>query len=256
MVFIDRKIGPRGRATLPQHYRALIGGSHLLAAADSAELAGAVLSCDATSYHDAHCVGDGFLKIGEAALAIDPLSSSGVQAAIQSALAAGVAVHTMLSRTGSIPVAQCFYADHVRYTSNRHAAWAAQIYREHRRYSGSEFWRRRADAGKAFDQPGGSDGNRRDWRKEDRFAVSAGVKTLDVPCVVGDFVELRPAVSHRNLSRPVAFIGGLDLPAFLRTMPPVSGISDLEQSLSRALPEQNISKVMAWLFEHDLLGTI
>jgi flavin-dependent dehydrogenase len=256
MVFIDGKTGLRGRAALAQHYRALIGASHLLAGADAAELAGPVLSCDATSYRDELCVGDGFFKIGEAAFAIDPLSSSGVQAAIQSALAASVAVHTLLSRTDATAVAQSFYADHVRHAASQHAAWAAQNYRDHRRYSDAEFWRRRADGREASDQRGESRGDRQRWRKEARFAVSDDVKTCEVPCVVGDFVELRPAVSHRTLSRPVAFIGGLDLPALLRKMPPVSQISDLEQALSRALPEQNIAKVLAWLFEHDLLETI
>jgi flavin-dependent dehydrogenase len=256
MVFIDSKTGLRGGATLAQHYRALIEASHLLTGDGTAELSGPVLSCDASSYRDEHCVGEGYLKIGEAAFAIDPLSSSGVQAAIQSALAASVAVHTALSRAAATAVAQSFYAEHVRYAADQHAAWAAQNYREHRRYSEAEFWRRRADAGEASAQSAENGRNRRGWPKGSRFALSAGVKTCDVPCVVGDFVELRPAVSHRTLSRPVAFVGGLDLPAFLRKMPPVSRISDLEQALSRVLPEQNISKVLAWLFEHDLLETI
>jgi flavin-dependent dehydrogenase len=256
MVFIDRKAGLRGGGTLAQHYRALIAASHLLTGAGTAELTGPVLGCDASSYRDEHCVGDGFLRIGEAAFAIDPLSSSGVQAAIQSALAASVAVHTMLSRADATAVAHSFYAEHVRYAADQHAAWAAQNYRENRRYSEAEFWRRRADAGEAFEQPAENGRDRKGWRKEARVALSAGVKTCDVPCVVGDFVELRPAVSHPTLPRPVAFVGGLDLPAFLRKMPPVSKISDLEQALSRALPEKNISKVMAWLFDHDLLEPI
>jgi flavin-dependent dehydrogenase len=256
MVFIDRKMGRRGGGTLAQHYRALIAASHLLTGADTAELAGPVLSCDASSYRDEHCVGDGFLKIGEAAFAIDPLSSSGVQAAIQSALAASIAVHTMLSKADASTVAQSYYAEHVRYAADQHATWAAQNYRENRRYSKAEFWRRRSDAGEAFEPSAENSRNRQGWRKEGRVALSAGVKTCDVPCVVGDFVELRPAVSHRTLSRPVAFVCGLDLPAFLRKMPPVSQISDLEHALSRVLPEQNISKVLSWLFEHDLLETI
>jgi flavin-dependent dehydrogenase len=251
MVFLDRKMRRHGRATLPQYYHALIGSSDLFAGADAAEFEGNVLSCDATSFEDEHCFGDGFLKVGEAAFAIDPLSSSGVQAAIQSALAASIAVHTVLSKPASTTVARSFYAQHVRHATAQHAAWAAQNYREHRRYSAEAFWQRRVAAGGASDPPVESGAGR--WRKDDRVAVSAGVTIRDIPCVVGDFVELRSAVSHRALARPVAFIGGLDLPAFLRNMPSAPRISDLEQALSPILPERNIPRVLGWLLEHGLL---
>jgi flavin-dependent dehydrogenase len=255
MVFLDRNMLRGGHATPLQHYRALIEASHLFAGADAAELESRVLSCDATSFEDRHCFGDGFLKIGEAAFTIDPLSSSGVQAAIQSALAASIVVHTVLSKSAATPVAQSFYTQHVRHAAAQHAAWAAQNYREHRRYSEEVFWRRRMEAKEASDAPAESGVSRHCWRKDDRVAISPGVKIQNVPCVVGDFVELRPAVSHRALSRPVAFICGLDLPAFLCKMPSPSTISDLEQVLSPVLPEQNIPRVLGWLFEHGLLQT-
>src|SRR5260370_2851047 len=199
------------------------------------ELQGNVLSCDATSYQYEHCIGDGFLKIGEAAFSIDPLSSSGVQAAIQSALAASIAVHTMLCKPAAMLVAQSFYGQHVRHAANQHAIWAAQNYREHRRYSEKEFWRRRADASEASYDWMGSGANRPGGRKGDFVVLSDGIKIYDAPCVLGDFVELRPAVSHRGLPRPVAFIFGLDLPAFLRKMPPAFRIYYLEQALALAL---------------------
>jgi flavin-dependent dehydrogenase len=255
MVFLDRNMRRAGRATLLQHYHALIGASDMFAGVDAAELESSVLSCDATSFEDRHCFGESFLKIGEAAFAIDPLSSSGVQAAIQSALAASVAVHTVLSKPAATPVAQSFYAQHVRHAAAQHAAWAAQNYREHRRYSEEVFWQRRAKVSEASDVPVASGVSRQDWRKDDRVAISPDVKIQNVPCVVGDFVELRPAVSHRALSRPVAFICGLDLPAFLHKMPPASTISEMEQALSPVLPEQDIPKVLDWLFEHGLLQT-
>jgi flavin-dependent dehydrogenase len=255
MVFLDRNMRRDGRATLPQRYRALIEASHLFAGAEAAELESSVLSCDATSFEDRHCFGDGFLKVGEAAFTIDPLSSSGVQTAIQSSLAASIVVHTVLSKPAATPVAQYFYAQHVRHAAAQHAAWAAQNYREHRRYSEEVFWRCRIEASEASDVPVGSGASRQGWRKDDRVAISPGVKIQYVPCVAGDFVELRPAVSHRALSRPVAFICGLDLPAFLRKMASASTISDFEQALSPVLPEQNIPRVLGWLLEHGLLQT-
>jgi len=255
MVFLDPNMRRDGRATLQQRYHALIEASHLFAGASAAELEGGVLSCDATSFEDKQCFGDGFLKIGEAAFAIDPLSSSGVQAAIQSALAASIAVHTALSKPAATPVAQSFYAQHVRHAAAQHAAWAVQNYREHRRHSDEEFWRRRVTAGNAVDAPVERGVSRQDWRKDNRVMISPDVKIENAPCAVGDFVELRPVVSHRALSRPVAFICGLDLPAFLRTMPVASTVTDLERALSPVLSEQDIPRVLGWLFERGLLQT-
>ena len=66
-------------------------------------LAGGVTASDATTALASEVCGSGWLAIGDAALALDPLSSSGVQRAIQSALTAAVVIHTALtlSRRGS-----------------------------------------------------------------------------------------------------------------------------------------------------------
>jgi flavin-dependent dehydrogenase len=251
MAFIDRDSRREGRATLRQRYHRLIKASQLLAGADTAELDGGVFGCDATSFEDENCFGDGFLKVGEAAFAIDPLSSSGVQAAIQSALAGAIAVHTMLSRPECADVAQDFYARHVKHAATRHAAWAAQLYAEHRRYAAETFWRERASKAEAVDA--GRDAIRRDWRHDDCVSLSVDVRIENVPAAVGDFVVLRPAISHRTLSRPVAFIGGLDLPAFLDRMPPVARVADLEQALSLVLPRDHVPAVLCWLLDRGML---
>lgn len=91
------------------------------------------------------------LAVGEAAFAIDPISSSGVQAALGSAIAAAIVVNTILLRPGDTDAAIRFYAAHVARTSARHVRWAAEAYAdaaptrraEARR---STFWSERAAA--------------------------------------------------------------------------------------------------------------
>ena len=53
------------------------------------------------------------IKVGDAALALDPLSSSGVQKAIQSALAGSVVVNTLLQRPGEQALAREFYRENL-----------------------------------------------------------------------------------------------------------------------------------------------
>jgi flavin-dependent dehydrogenase len=253
MAFVDRDSRREVRGTLQQHYYRLIEASQLLAGADTAQLDDGVFGCDATSFEDSQCVGNGFLKVGEAAFAIDPLSSSGVQAAIQSALAGGVAVHTILSNPDSANVAQRFYAQHVKSAATQHEAWAAQHYGEHRRYAREMFWQRRATKPHPAAAAMGSEAIRRHWRSDDRVTLSRDVRIGDVPSVVGDFVVLRPAVTHGALSRPVAFVGGLDLPAFFDRMPPVARVCDLEWALTSVLSRDNAPAVLTWLLDHGLL---
>ena len=55
---------------------------------------GAVKACDASSRYAEEPVGPSFVKIGDAAFTLDPLSSQGVQSAIASALQASIVVNT------------------------------------------------------------------------------------------------------------------------------------------------------------------
>jgi flavin-dependent dehydrogenase len=253
MVFVDRDTPREGGMALPRHYHGLIEASRLLAGADAAQLDGAVFGCDATSFEDSQYQGDGFIKVGEAAFAIDPLSSSGVQVAIQSALAGSVVVHTILANPNSTDVAQRFYAQHVKNESARHAALAVQHYGDHRRYCAEAFWQRRATRPRSPLVTTRSEAVRRRWRADHHVALSRDIKVDDVPSVVGDFVVLRSAVSHPALSRPVAFLGGLDLPAFLDRMPPVVRVCDLERALASVLSRDRVPAVLAWLLDHGLL---
>lgn len=252
IAFVDRDFRNADGATLRQHYHRLIDASQLMPDANSVRLDGRVLCCDATSFEDRQCGGDGFIKIGEAAFAIDPLSSSGVQAAIQSALAGSIAVHTLLTNPDTAAIAQRFYATHVKSAASQHADWAAQNYAEHQRYAAETFWQRRATRARAT-AAAASQVIRRQWRGDDCVTLSSDASIEDVPAVVGDFVVMRPAVSHHGLARPVAFLRGLDLPAFLTRMPPVSRIADLEQALSSALPGGDVPAVLGWLLDRGLL---
>ncbi|MBR0850363.1 tryptophan 7-halogenase [Bradyrhizobium diazoefficiens] len=252
IAFVDRDFRNADGATLRQHYHRLIEVSQLLSGTTSARLDDRVLCCDATRFEVRQCCGAGFIKVGEAAFAIDPLSSSGVQAAIQSALAGSVAVHTMLLNPDSAAVAQRFYVRHVEDAASQHATWATLHYAEHVRYAAEAFWRRRAAGARAT--AARENGTiRHAWRSDDCVVLSSDASVEDVPAIVGDFVVLRPAVSHPALSRPVAFIGGLDLPAFLDLMPPVCTISELEQALASVLPTDGVPAVMNWLLDRGLL---
>ncbi len=72
-----------------------------------AELASPVQAIDTTPYLSDDLIAIDAIRLSDAAAAIDPISSSGVQKAIQSALAGAVVVQTPCSASPSGPTPPC-----------------------------------------------------------------------------------------------------------------------------------------------------
>ena len=133
----DADLLPRGRAELRSAWRAALARTqHTLARL------GTVPECDlrvapARSSVLEPAGGPGWLAIGDAALAMDPLSSGGVLEALRS----GLGVATVLTASASLDGAQ-----HAAATSQRAARYLirrAHYYGAERRWGSSPFWRRR-----------------------------------------------------------------------------------------------------------------
>ncbi len=89
---------------------------------------------DAASAYLSPAAGEGWLAVGDAAMAVDPLSGSGVYLALRSGMHAAAAIEGASSGDYSAEVAGNFAS----YARNRH--W---FYTQEQRYTASEFWKRR-----------------------------------------------------------------------------------------------------------------
>jgi flavin-dependent dehydrogenase len=116
------------RVSVAARFHELIARSGLMEGCQDARLVGSILAADATPYVDDTCVTSCSIKVGDAALALDPLSSSGVQKAIQNALAGAVVVNTLLRKLDSSAAALRFFRESVDTASNSHCRWAAGHY--------------------------------------------------------------------------------------------------------------------------------
>ena len=98
-VFLDpRRCAALSRASIEDFYRSLMTRSVLLHVCLNGAIVGRVKACDATSSVADPLVGEDFLRLGDAAVTIDPLSSQGVQTAIVTALQAAAVINTTLRR--------------------------------------------------------------------------------------------------------------------------------------------------------------
>jgi flavin-dependent dehydrogenase len=252
LVFVDARAARAEGATLAERFKTLLSRSRLFDYCRGAELVGAVSAVNATPYLDRMSATKTLLKVGDAALALDPLSSSGVQKAIQGALSAAVAANTILRRPETTDAALRFYRDMLAAAAERHCRWAASRYGEAASRHGGAFWRARAgQMTELTPAPQGPSLNAAAFASA-IVALSDEVEFVDQPCIVGEFVAVRQALRHPALDGPLAYLGGLALVPLLRGLP--AGLTPLEiaRSWSDRLPLDRGLAIVGWMLERGL----
>jgi 2-polyprenyl-6-methoxyphenol hydroxylase-like FAD-dependent oxidoreductase len=234
--------------------------------------------CSATPYLMADSWQDGRMKIGDAAFALDPISSSGVEKAMRFSLQAAVAVHTLLSdRTAaSAALARDFFEHRLVETCARHAHWTANSYRQ--AWCGDRpFWRARSDIRfgpssqaawpelqarlyqasaqlQGFQEP-----ELRPLASLDparALRLSAKASLVQVPCVIADRVRLHTAVAHPHLERPLAFLENEALFPHLERLKQAQTLDTVLRQFGSSMPEHKARKITAWLWRHGLIDSV
>ena len=250
MAFVDFEWLRQHRAEpLEGTFKRLIAGTRLLAGCGGAALASPVRAADATAYLDSAPVEPGRIKVGEAALALDPLSSSGVQRSIQTAVAAAIVLNT-LSRRDHDGIATRFYRNSLATAAARHQRWAAGFYSKAGADRDSRFWRDRAACAEPELDPSPV-GPPPD--PERRVALAAAAELVATPCLVGDFVAMRDALRHPRLEEPVAFVAGHELGPLLRQFRPGMTVRDVVHCWSDRIAIDSAVRLMAWMWHAGVL---
>ena len=250
LVFVD---GERFRAepggSLSDRLRALLERSSLMHEVRGARLRAPARAADATPYVDTECVSPHHIRLGDAALAIDPLSSSGVQKAIQTALSGAIVANTLLRRPEAADAAQRFYRNSLSDAAARHGAWAASHYATVAARRSDPFWSDRAVP------RGAPEVTARGAPIPDDLPVqlSQHSRFEVVPCLGASFVELRSALTHPGLDGPVAYLGGHELAPLLRDVRPGMTSRDLARAWAGSVPLGSGLSIAHWLTRHGVL---
>jgi hypothetical protein len=222
------------------------------------EPVGDVTACDATPYVDASPVEFDSLKIGEASMAIDPISSAGVQIAIQSAMAGSAVVHTLHTDPSAINLARAFWSREIATRSTRHAAWVAQFYGQAASRFATPFWRQRSLSAPGFQ--GLSSRERplplaRDLLPppDEVLRLSESLKITLAPCLVEDRIVARPVVSHPSLRDPIAFVHGVDVSALLDAISPGMTVAAILQVWSTTIEPARAIGILSWMWRSGLV---
>jgi len=241
-VFMDASSGAASR------YGEYIARSTLLRHCLGGVMDGEVHACDVTPYSDDDPIGPNHLRVGEASYAVDPLSSQGVQHALNSALQGGIAMHTLLTSPEDGDAAVEFYRSRQTEATTTSARAAAQIYAREDRFASEPFWSPRAAQGpdSALEFIGrGPIPNDRPLR------LAAAVRIIETPVLAGERIRRMQTLNHPALRRPIAFLGGVELAPLMREVGAGRTADDLARSWPMARADSR--RVLEWLWYAGLL---
>ncbi|MFZ6746498.1 flavin-dependent monooxygenase QhpG [Undibacterium sp. JH2W] len=266
-----------------QWLRKQCGSSLLFSDVATTPYASRLQACVATPYLSLDSWQDGRLKLGDAAFAIDPISSSGVEKAMRFSLQAVVAIHTILGGVDEnadenrYELARHFFEQRLTETCSRHSYWTEAYYAQ-AWCSDSLFWQERSgvkDTGNAetasahpllfsLREQSQQLSNYRpiELRPLASFnpylplRIHPATSMVASYCVVDDKVEKQLAITHPSLERPVSFLENQALLPHLDSLWQPQSLASVLKKLEIGLGAQNAQKITAWLWQRGILESL
>jgi flavin-dependent dehydrogenase len=250
-IFLDaERIAGAGTLSRAETYRRLLAQSKLLAPLLHGEMIAPVRVRDATGRIGPDLIGHDFVRVGEAAVAIDPLSSQGIQDAILSAIQAGAAVHTLLSPGCDPAPALEFYRERRRSAAVNSRRAAASLYRA--QFNRDSFWLRRSSA--AEDPAADREPLMRNpTALPARVHVSPALELIDVPVLAGALIRRARALRHPRLEHPVAYLGGIALAPLVDDAGAASATDEILSRWTRRVPPETARQIIDWMWGIGIL---
>jgi hypothetical protein len=238
--------GSRGRS---DYYRGLLDRSRLIREFIDGMSLVHLRTRDAACRVDGEPVTDHMLKVGDRALAMDPISSQGIAAAVRSGLQASRVIHTILSCADADAAVE-FYRNSVRSSAKRHIRHRTEVYAS-QGFHASRFWAARS----APHSAAGSRSLRASinvWYNP-TLSVSPLTSIVTVPVLEGDVIRRRAALAHPSLDQPVAWLGGLALAPVIAAIDKPQSSTRILELISRQSSEGRARQVFDWLTAQGIL---
>lgn len=241
--------------------------------------------CVSTPYVDVLSWQAGRVKLGDAAFALDPISSSGVEKAMRFSLQAAIALNTWCraSNASERELAQRFYESRLVEGAARHLAWSAEYY--HQTWcSESHFWRQRSVPALTSDTVATASSSNEAAARVDimtralkaelahfssiprqpnvpvpQFPLHRPIQftrntdIVVIPCAKGDRVTAQPALQHPSLDRPVAFWNGVALFPLLEMLTRATHPFELVAFLGKSMKTEKAQQLLEWLWRQRII---
>jgi flavin-dependent dehydrogenase len=247
--FVDPQDFQRASGSLHERYLRLAHESGVLPAIGDLTLEGIPFTSDATPY-----LTDGesenLLRVGDADAALDPLSSSGVQAAIQSALAAGPIVNTLLTPGEDGAAALEFWRRRRTLRMAQHRDWTTQLYAEAFAHHPTRFWAERCEHAP---RPAIATATSPLPHPDQLIGLSTNARLMSAPCLVGPLVKVLECVDHTSFAEPVAFVAGVRVSPLLQCLSAPTPARNVLAMWSASLQPRVAYALLAWAWRQGIL---
>ena len=203
---------------------------------------------------------DNYVRLGETAFTLDPLSSTGVEKAMRVSLQAAIAVNTVLSG-GKPEMARAFYEDILIEAISTHVKWTAGYYKQAWPAKELPFWKTRSAESSI---PAGNKTSFQARLKQHlevsprnvrakpaayteamqtleslwyrQVKVSPELTFIKKTCIVDNRLELKTAIDHPCLEREMAYLGEVELAPLLNKVADGVTFGELMYQWSTTLP--------------------
>jgi hypothetical protein len=250
-VFVDpTRLGRKSGIGIGDLYLELLQASTLLSVCLDGRQVTSVQACLAGASRVLDPIGDDWLKIGEAAISLDPLSSQGVQNAIVSGLQGAAIVNTLLAYPDSRDAAMAFCRDRLLENATQHTRMAAKLYRRQAGTTPSSFWIART--------PGDESGSRLLAQPSASLSLDAMVRLNPLatwqltPALIDDRIRWQSALQLPG-NRPMVWLDGVDLYEILQRPFDIVRFRDLLDSWSAAIGSDRAIRILYWLYEQGVI---
>jgi flavin-dependent dehydrogenase len=253
IVFVDL---PKDRKSLGSEksrenfYSSRMRESELVGSCLGYEQVSSVRLCEANVYLDQAPVSRPYIKLGDASLTLDPLSSQGIQRALASGLQGSIVINTILRKPDVADLAIAFYKTRLMESLLEHRRTAASLYRSTYRPL-TDFWKLRSVGEVSDDLESRRDGLT--ISETDFVLPSSEVRIVETACVEGNFVTPGRALTHPALSQPIAYLGSIPVVHLLESMGSGSSVRRLREIWHQFRPE-DMRRCMNWLASKELIA--
>ncbi len=277
MAFTDPKEIKENK--LPAVFYRLISGSLLFKAAAEGLQSQKLQTCSVLHYVHNNPWADNYIRLGESAFTLDPLSSTGFEKAMRFSLQAAIAINTIL-KSGETEMAKSFYEDRLIESVATHAQWGRDYYAQAWPGTSYSFWRDRSAyyldtsgtktpffnkvqakmAGaheniNAFTYPEVNVKSVLDTLWASKVTLSPAISYIKTPCVIDDHLELKTAIMHPNLDRETAYIEQVELMPLLKMVPETDTFGALIYQWSKLMAFKQAARTGVHLYTLGLINT-
>lgn len=253
-IFVDaHRIAGRGAHERSELYRELVSRSQLLRLLRASRMATSITVSDATSRIAVELIQRDFIRVGDAAFAIDPLSSQGVQRAILSAIQGAAAVHTICTN-GDIDSASTFYCERQLAAAKQASVDAMRLYRDRAGGKGP-FWTTRSNS--AVETPAALHQSPNLPGMLPLFVrVSDAVEIVNIPVLSGPLIKRAAALKHPRLKQPVAFLGDIPLAQLVIEVGNGLATDQLLSCWSARMRPETARHILEWMYSSQILEDV